>query len=159
MSHSKWMEKSAVNEHLATAYAGVVVKVAWGEKSYFYNPGQVLKRGTYFATIKEKDGENDRASNLVRPGIWRLNMGVSKETYRTLFGPPPARPAKGGVIEGPWDFAMRDVITPHPVYGWMGWVAVLSPSEETWRWCMSLLEDAHGRAKEAFEKRTSREAV
>ena len=154
MLQIKWMEKSAAHEHLTTALPCVVVKAAWGETSYFYNPDHVLKRGTYFATIKEKDGENDRASELGRQGIWRLNIGVTKAAYQALFGPLPARPAKGGIIEGPWDVTVRNVITPHPIYGWMGWVAVLSPSEETWKRCIPLLKVAHGRAKVKFEKRT-----
>ncbi|MEL7086953.1 MAG: DUF6194 family protein [Planctomycetota bacterium] len=103
------------DEHLE----GVNVLPAWGERALFYNPGGKLKRGTYFATVKEKDGDNDRASNLDRPGIWRLNIGVRKETFVERFGPTPLRPVKGGVVAGTWDFTQLDTLTPHPVYGWM----------------------------------------
>lgn len=143
-----------VDSFLTHSLDGVVPTSAWGETSYFYNPDRVLKRGTYFATIKQKDGDNDRASKLDREGLWRLNIGVTKPTYRALFGPPPARPGRGGVIEGPWDFTEEDVITPHPVYGWMAWVAVISPSSETWLRCIPLLEDAHQRAQTTFARRT-----
>lgn len=44
-----------------------------GEKGIFYNPGKKLKRGVYVLTIKEKDGDNDRASNLSREEIYRVN--------------------------------------------------------------------------------------
>lgn len=133
----------------------VVPMSAWGEVSYFYNPGRQLKRGTYFATIKRKDGKNDRASKIDRPGFWRLNIGVSKPVYRGLFGDHPARPPKGGVVEGPWDFLASDLIMPHPVYAWMGWIAVLCPSETTWQRCIPLIHDAHAKAKESFRHRLS----
>ncbi|MEM7302033.1 MAG: DUF6194 family protein [Pseudomonadota bacterium] len=142
-----------VFEHITGTFAGVVPKSTWGETAFFYNPGMALKNGTYFATIKEKDGDNDRASNLDREGSWRLNMGVRKETFVSLFGPPPKRPGKGQIIEGPWDFAMSDQIMPHPVYGWMGWLAVISPTLSTWDQCKALIGDAHERAKATFEKR------
>ena len=138
---------------LIRALPGVMPKDAWGETSYFYNPGGLFERGTYFATIKDRDGANDRASRLDRPGSWRLNMGVSKGRYLERFGPPPPRPGKGGVVEGPWDFEARDALTPHPVYGWMSWVAVLCPSPATWADCLPLLDDAHARARAGFEKR------
>lgn len=134
---------------------GVVPLSAWGEVSYFYNPGNTLKRGTYFATIKQKDGDNDKASNIDRDGVWRLNIGLAKPTYQSLFGPNPDRPGKGGVIEGPWDFSQLDRLMPHPVYGWMSWVAVLNPSQETWRQCIPLIQNAHAKAKAGFEKRVS----
>ena len=93
---------------------------SWGEKSFFLNPGNKLKRGTYFATIKEKDGDNDKASYLNRDDVFRLNMGLNKEIYISLFQTLPKRPAKGCVIDGSYDFQKLDVILPHPVYGWMG---------------------------------------
>ena len=36
----------------------------------------ILKRGIYFCTIKEKDGDNDKASNLHRYAVFRVNFGI-----------------------------------------------------------------------------------
>ena len=83
-------------------------------------------------------------------------MGVSKGAYFELFGPPPPRPGKGGIVDGGWDFTALDILTPHPVYGWMSWVAVLSPSEATWTQCRDLLVDAHDRARANFDKRVKK---
>lgn len=153
MSKGTIVEREAVHAYVA-ALPGVVSVEAWGETSYFYNPGHALPRGTYFATIKDHDGANDRASKLDRPGIWRLNMGVSKPAYFERFGPTPPRPGKGRVIEGDWDFTATDVLTPHPIYGWMSWIAVLSPTAVTWRnTCVPLLTDAHARAIATFGRR------
>ncbi len=76
----------------------------------------------YFCTIEERDGENDRASVLMRDGVFRVSIGVSSATNVERFGPRPARPAKGGVVNTGHDFAALDVLTPHPVYAWMSWV-------------------------------------
>ncbi|MEM9796915.1 MAG: DUF6194 family protein [Pseudomonadota bacterium] len=137
------------------AMPGIVATAAWGETSFFYNPDNRLSRGTYFATIKDHDGANDRASALDRPGIWRVNFGVGRKAYADLFGAPPPRPPKGGVVAGPWDFTALDRLMPHPVYGWMGWVAVLCPSAVTWAACAPLLADAHARATFARRLRRS----
>lgn len=138
---------------LLNNYAGVVVMSAWGESSLFYNPNRILPRGVYFVTIKEKDGENDKVSNLTREGIFRLSIGVSKSTYIEHFGRPPSRPAKGKVIEGSWNFTETNKLLPHPVYAWMGWVAVNSPTRETFDSLSPLFDSAYQKALLSFKKR------
>ena len=44
---------------------GTVLSESWGEKGIFYNPDHVLKRGVYILTVKEKDGDNDKGSDLI----------------------------------------------------------------------------------------------
>ena len=117
------------------SYDGLNIIDSWGEQTYFYNPGKALKRGTYFMTIKEKNGDNDQASDLDREGVFRLNLGLTKPRFIKLFGQPPKRPGKGKAIEGSWNFTKLDELTPHPVYGWMSWVSVLNPSQEQFEQC------------------------
>ncbi|MDV4169547.1 DUF6194 family protein [Rhodovulum sp. FJ3] len=143
----------SIIEHLLDRFEGTRVVEAWGERSIFYNPGLMLPRGVYFATVKEKDGENDKASHLDRAGVFRLNVGTTKSLFLERFGPPPSRPGKGGVVDGPWDFTAADTLTPHPVYGWMSWVAVLNPSNETLSIMNEIVEAAFGKAKASFEKK------
>ena len=57
---------------------GTTLVESWGEKGVFYNPNHILKRGVYVLTIKEKDGENDKSSNLNRQGIYRVNLGLKR---------------------------------------------------------------------------------
>ncbi len=130
-------------------------KASWGETAFFVNPAGRLKNGTYFATIKDHDGDNDRASGLSRPGLWRLSLGPGPAAFEARFGPRPARPPKGGIIAGDWDFTARDRVTPHPVYGWMGWFAVNCPSAATMDDLWPLVEAAHDRALGAARKRLS----
>ena len=143
----------ALMRALLERFPGTIAVDAWGETSLFYNPGRMLPRGVYFATVKEKDGENDRASNIDREGVFRFNVGTSKPLFLERFGPPPPRPGKGQAIEGEWDFTKLDTITPHPVYGWMSWVSVLNPSAQTLEGMDEMIEAAFQKAKTAFDKK------
>jgi hypothetical protein len=142
-------------ERILDRYDGTVVLESWGERSVFYNPGGALPRGTYFATIKDHDGENDRASQLDRPGIYRLAIGVGARAYEHRFGTRPRRPNKGDAVDLPIDFTVVDEVQPHPVYAWMGWTQLLSPSEERWPLITELLDLGHARAAATFNKRVA----
>ena len=142
-------------EHLE----GTVLMNSWGETGVFYNPGHVLKRGIYVLTIKEKDGKNDQASQLDRPGMYRVNLGPRKQTYVNLFGPVPKRPPKGGVVELDMDFAQTNILLPHPVYAWMGWVCVVNPSAQTFESMKPLIQESYMFANEKFEKRVKKTGV
>lgn len=124
-----------------------------GREKLFLNPGQQLKRGTYFATLKEKDGENDKASFLARDGVFRLNIGVTKECYLSLFATLAQRPAKGCCIDGGYDFQKINTILPHPVYGWIGWVCVLNPTPQMFKKCIPLLDNAYEKAMQLTMKK------
>ena len=132
---------------------GVVLVNSWGERGIFYNPENRLKRGVYILTVKEKDGENDSSSNLNRDGIYRVNLGVRKQTFLNMYGNIPKRPPKGGVVDAPSDFTATDIIMPHPVYGWMSWLCCLNPSNKTFEALKPLIDEAHAYAKEKFLKR------
>ena len=147
------MTKDEIVSYLTETFEHIVPKVSWGETSFFVNPGKQLPSGTYFATIKDKDGEHDRASDLDRSGAFRLNFGPGRDAFTALFGAPPARPAKGCVIDGHWDFTECNRLVPHPVYGWMSWMAVINPDDETFHQCKPLLEKAYIRALMTTEKK------
>ena len=132
---------------------GVIEVCCWGEQGIFYNPGNVLKRGTYVLTIKDNNGENDRSSGLERDGVFRVNLGLRKQTFRLLFGELPKRPAKGGIIDMPCDFTKLDTIMPHPVYAWMGWICVLNPSAGTFASLKPYILESYECAKEKFNKK------
>ena len=136
---------------LTSRFAGLVPKASWGETSLFVNPGGLLPNGVYFCTLKDHDGANDTASQLDRPGVFRLALGLPTSSYGQRFGPRPARPPKGGVVATGDDFAALDVMMPHPVYAWMGWVQVLSPSAATFGSLWPLLVEAHEAAVARFD--------
>lgn len=132
-----------ISNYLLSTFEDIILLNAWGENSFFYNPSNASPRGTYFCTIKEKDGDNDKASELYRSNIFRFNFGVSKKTFADLFGNIPKRPAKGSVIDYDCDFSQVDILQPHPIYGWMCWVAILNPTKETFDELKILLEESY----------------
>jgi len=137
-------------------FEGVVPKSSWGEIALFYNPGNLLPNGVYFCTLKEKNGANDKASNLDRESIFRLSIGISKESYESLFGERPQRPSKGGIINTQHDFTKIDTLMPHPIYGWMSWVQILNPSKSTFLHLFHLIAEAHSNAVIKFNKKTAK---
>ncbi len=147
------MNVNEILQYCTETLPGVQLVESWGERGVFYNPGAVLKRGVYVLTIKEKDGANDKASNLGRPGVYRVNLGLRKPTFIKLFGSIPARPAAGGVVDMHCDFTALDTLLPHPVYAWMGWVSVLNPSEKTFEQLKPLVGESYEFACEKFNKR------
>jgi hypothetical protein len=136
-------------------FPGVIEDWNWGERSLFYNPERQLPKGTYFLTFKQRDGANDSASRI-GPGDYRLNVGISKVAFTDRFGAVPARPAVGGVVQTGHDFGQPDQIMPHPVYGWMCWIAILNPTHETFEEVKPLLLGAYERAVERFRSRIGR---
>ena len=133
-------------------FSGLIEDWNWGERSLFYNPHRQLPKGTYFLTFKERDGANDSASRI-RPGDYRLNVGISKAAFTDRFGAVPARPAAGGIVRTGHDFSQLDRILPHPVYGWMCWIAIVNPTYETFEQIKPLLSGAYERAVERYRSR------
>lgn len=147
------MNKDDIIKTVTADFEGVIPKASWGETSLFYNPKQQLPNGVYFCTLKDKNGENDQASQLDREGVFRLSIGISPKTYEGLFGQRPARPAKGGIVDTDDDFTELDRLMPHPIYGWMSWVQVLNPSTECFKNIYPLIAGAHANAVVKFNKR------
>ncbi|XXX73573.1 DUF6194 family protein [Sorangium sp. So ce134] len=152
------MDEASIARYIADTFAGVDVvrpaagdgpEIAWGDTFFIYDPERNLepKRRLPFATIVTKDyGDFDRASNLDRPGVFRLNIGVSKDTYRALLGSPPLSPGPAGaasLANAGHDFTALDRIMPHPVHAPQSWVCVLNPSDATFEAVRPLLADAY----------------
>ncbi|MCI8404339.1 MAG: hypothetical protein HFE49_05500 [Clostridia bacterium] len=132
---------------------GIVLVNSWGEKGIFYNPDNLLKRGVYILTVKEKDGENDKSSNLNRDNVYRVNLGLRKETFKRMFGEIPKRPDKGGIVNMKYDFTEINKIMPHPVYAWIAWICCLNPSELTFEELKPYIQEAYEYAKEKYAKK------
>lgn len=147
------MQPKEIVEKITTDLSGVIPKSSWGETSLFYNPGKVLPNGVYFCTIKEKNGDNDKSSELDREGIFRLSIGLTKDSYEKLFGQKPKRPAKGCIIDTEHDFTSINTLMPHPIYGWMSWAQILNPEKTTFMEIYPLIKEAHANAVIKFNKK------
>jgi hypothetical protein len=147
------MSPKDIEKYILKNYEGVVPKQSWGETSFFYNPNNLLPNGIYFCTIKEKNGANDKASYLDREDIFRFSLGVSTKSFENLFGTKPKRPAKGCIIKGNYDFKALDRVTPHPIYGWMGWICILNPSKEGFNDIKDFIDESYEIAVGKFQKK------
>ena len=77
----------------------------------------------------------DDATKVSRPGVFRLNMGVSRATFESLVG-SQTEP----------DYTALDRLMPHPVYGKQLWLSILNPSDATFEDVVKpLLDEAHDR--------------
>jgi hypothetical protein len=132
------------------SYPGLNLLDTYGEKSFFYNPEKLLIKGIYFATLKEKDGPNDKASDLNREGVFRLNLGISKQSYEKLFGTKPKRPPKGGIVDTGHDFTQLNFLTPHPIYAWLHWVAILNPDDDSMSQIKELMDETYQNVQKKY---------
>jgi hypothetical protein len=147
------MNKAEIIDFVQKKYSGTVVNYNWGEQGIFYNPEMKLAKGIYILTLKEQDGPNDKASKLNRSGLFRLNLGIEKSTFIDLFGYIPKRPTAGNIIEMNYDFSSVDEILPHPVYGWMSWISVITPSTNTFEKLKPLIDEGYNLAVKKYKKK------
>ena len=153
MKQSPAISLDEISAYITQEFDDLALIDAWGERSFFYNPNSLLPRGVYFCTLKEKDGDNDNASHINRDGVYRFNFGLPSNTFIEIFGTKPKRPQKGEIIDGSWDFTELNKLTPHPVYGWMGWVAILNPTQEALSELKPYLHRSYEKAQQSFKKR------
>jgi len=144
------MDQDAIRAYVADACPGTnvvdgTIEIAVGDTFFIYDPARDLPDGQQmpFATIVTKDYPGwDEASNLNREGVWRLNVGVGRETLRSLFAEDATH-----------DATALDRLMPHPIYATQGWVCVLNPSAETFERVKPLLREAYEIAKARVERR------
>jgi hypothetical protein len=122
----------AITRMIVERYPETVVAEALG--ATFFSLDE--KHWPNFATIVTTD-EHDQGSpsDLARPGAFRLNIGVGRETFERLVGS----------METP-EYATFDRILPHPVYAKQRWICILNPSDATFRdVILPLIDEAHDR--------------
>jgi hypothetical protein len=136
------MDAAEIIACICETFPDVETTEAYTYTFFFYGSERMLP----FATLATADNEHDRVSDLDRDGAYRLNIGVSRETYRSLLGDDKPRLGSAGIIDGDHDFTLRDQILPHPHYAPQSWVCVVSPGEETFQVVRGLLREAYDRA-------------
>jgi hypothetical protein len=138
------MNEAEITKRVTESFPDVELAEAQGVTFFFLGH----ERKFPFATLVTRDNDYDRFSNLDRPGVFRLNVGVSKQTFQDLFG------SDGADAAGTYDFTALDKLMPHPVYGKMYWVSVLNPSPATFEQIQPLLAEAY----DIFAKKRAKEA-
>ncbi len=125
-----------ITSWITSAYPETVIAQAMG--GTFFSLDE--KHWPNFATIVTTDEHDMGApSNLARDGVFRLNIGVGRESFERLVGGAAAP-----------DYAALDTVIPHPVYAKQRWIAILNPSRETFEEVVKpLLAEAHDRLPKA----------
>lgn len=126
------MDETAIANYITDTFAGVETETNFGYLFFFYKSDHMLP----FATIASTDNEYEHISNLDRPGVFRLNIGVSRQTFQSLFGADK-------VDVSAYDFTALDTIMPHPDYAAQHFVCVLNPSDATFKQVQAFLAEAY----------------
>lgn len=127
-------DHDAVVRYITETYPAADIVSAMGATFFSLDPD---KHWPNFATIVTTD-EHDmgtRSQLTDRPDVFRLNIGVSRQTFERLVGDATDI-----------DHAALDRVVPHPVYAQQHWVAILNPSAATFEAVVKpLLREAHDR--------------
>ena len=140
------MDESSVTKYIIDTFPGVETAENFGYTFFFYSSDRKLP----FATLAASDNDFDRVSRLDRPGMFRLNVGVGKQTFQSLFG-------LGAVDVGNYDFTTLDTIMPHPAYAAQHFICVVNPGEATFRTLQPMIAEAYDIARRRFGKRADEE--
>ena len=127
-----------IHRYILTTYPDTVVAAIEGGTFYSCDPANFPN----FATVVTSDAFDD-ASNLSRPDAFRLNIGLSRDTFQRLVGDQ----------EEP-DYTALNQLMPHPIYAKQLYVSILNPSAETFDEVIKpLLEEAHARTAAQYARR------
>ncbi len=99
-----------------------------------------------FVSISASDNEYDNLSNLNREGVFRVNIGVSRETFDSLFANSDTEAV---------DYSALDVFMPHPEYAKQHFICILNPSQENEERTKAFIVEAHSIAAARLKRKTS----
>jgi hypothetical protein len=139
------MDIEEIRRHIVDSLPGTDVLEAFGDLYFVHDPRRDLPdaRKVPWVTLVTSNA-HDEFSDLDRPGVFRLNVGLTKAEFARLFPE-----------ECPHDPAALDVLLPHPVYGRLRWACVLNP-DTTWLTVSALLDHAHARAARRYAAASAR---
>ncbi|WP_331762770.1 DUF6194 family protein [Streptomyces anulatus] len=123
-------------------------EISWGDTFFYYAPDGAMPKATQpFATIVTKNYPDDERSRLDRPDTFRVNIAAGKDSFINSTGHAPREPALDD------DLSVTDAVIAHPVYGSVGWLAVVNPGQRTDAAVRELLRNAHHLARSRYERR------
>lgn len=100
-----------------------------------------------FVSIADSDNEYDSVSNLDREGVFRVNIGVSRATFESLFADSQTENV---------DYSALNVFLPHPEYSKQHFVCILNPTGENAEITKKLMVEAHGIAASRLQRKKSK---
>jgi len=100
-----------------------------------------------FVTLVNSDYGYDNVSNLNREGVFRVNIGISKETFKNLIGESGSESV---------DYSVLNVFLPHPDYAKQNFICILNPSGENIETTKKLIEEAHAIAAARLRRKAKK---
>jgi len=97
-----------------------------------------------FVSIAHSDNEFDDVSNLDREGVFRVNIGVSKETFNNLFDQSDSANI---------DYSVLNVFLPHPHYSRQRFICILNPGDDNAEATKRLMVEAHSIAEARVQRK------
>ena len=97
-----------------------------------------------FVTIANSDNDWDNVSSLNREGVFRVNVGISKETFKSLIVK-----SDDELI----DYSILNTFLPHPEYAQQNFVCILNPSGKNVEITKKLIEEAHSIATKRLQRK------
>jgi hypothetical protein len=136
------IDERFITSYITHTFKDVETTVNLGYTFFFHKDDDMHP----FATIASTGNEYEKISALDRPGVYRLNIGLSRETFQTTFG-------AGKIDVSAYDFTALDTIMPHPEYSSQFFICVLSPSEATFERIRPMLAEAYEVAVKRYNRR------
>lgn len=134
------MLQSDVQEFVATL-ANVEQEENYGYTFFFI--GDDHQHG--FVTIADSDNEYDNVSNLARDGVFRINIGVSRKTFKNLFPDYESQT---------YDYSVLNTFLPHPDYAKQNFICILNPSGDHVDSTKQYIREAHANATTRYQHKT-----
>lgn len=134
-------------ENFVASLENVQKSEAYGYLFYFYSDDHRMP----FLTIANSDNDYDKVSNLNRDGVFRVNLGIRRETFSDLF------PESGAGGERTYDFTVLNTFLPHPEYAKQHFICILNPAGSNEATFRNLIREAHEVAKQRYERKNRSE--
>ncbi|QCH23900.1 DUF6194 family protein [Mycobacteroides salmoniphilum] len=130
------MDEGAIIEYIVTTFPDLRHEVVQGNWFFFRGSDRQMP----IITLMSNEAF-DTYSDLGRPSVYRLNIGVSGDTFDSVVSVGDDEPTDA-------DYTEFDRVLPHPEYGGAKWVCVVNPGEDTFGEVIRpLLTEAYARGR------------
>jgi len=136
------IDEAFIKSYITSTFEHVETAVNLGCTFFFFRDDHM----NAFATIASTGNVYEKISNLDRHGVYRLNIGVSMNTFQAMFG-------RDKIDTSTYDFTALDSFMPHPDYSSQHFRCVLSPSEAAFEKLCPLLAEAYDVAMKRYNRR------
>ena len=127
-------DPEAITRTILERYPETVTASAMGATFFSLDASHWPNYATIVTTDEHDEGAPSRLSD--RPGVFRLNLGVSRPTFERVARAAGDTP----------DHAEFGRLLPHPVYAKQLWISILNPTDRQFEdVVVPLLAEAHDR--------------